>query len=264
MKDKIYNLVWIGLAMANEGGSFASPLPAEYIENLRETAISNPECVVVLWMDSKRLTITQQKFLEHKKSEMPLNVQIKDLRTIRAYDKENLYNAETRDPNWRRDYHATIWSQVDAARLLVCLECLKSGYKSVAYADMDLKGIKLNSRPLNLGLQFNNAVFGLAQTKAGSQCQQNSFMAFTQNMKERLEGLYKDTLQRAQLRTNGYGLFVAFINSVRRTAQKPEHLMIPLTDIGVASYHPNTVERPKPLPGRESSYLYGNSAACPT
>ena len=103
----------------------------------------NPNVDVKLWVDSKRMTNTQMKWVRNTVGECSShNMSLLDLRTIPEYNNHYFYNQPDNSPNWRLDKHSLIWRQVDAARILACLQ---GDYDQVFYSDADITNLRVDS-----------------------------------------------------------------------------------------------------------------------
>lgn len=153
------NYVWIGLKFSPSSDESAPPIPPETVENMINTAHSNPSVHVRIWIDSKRLSGLQVEHLrEAVKNKAAQNIEICDLRSIEAYDYHNgnLFNLEDTSPDWRDDKDSLIWRQVDCARILVCLE---NGFDQQYYSDTDIVGLDIRSNTIQNSITDHGVVF---------------------------------------------------------------------------------------------------------
>ncbi len=128
MTTQVLNFLWLNLDLPAppdpEDGSIRQPLPAHYIDSVREAGKRHRNAEVDLWVDSQRLTPKQMAYLKVSLEQDLKNVHLKDLRGILAYDSERLYNEAEKDSGWRDDCDqaSLIWRQVDAAKILISLQ----------------------------------------------------------------------------------------------------------------------------------------------
>ncbi len=178
MTSQVLNLMWLNLELPPkpdpEDGTIRQPLPAKYIENARNAGWKNPKAQVVLWVDSKRLTEKQMAYLKEAVELGRPNVRLKDLRSIPAYDNEQLYNEGETNPNWRNGAQSSlIWRQVDAAKILISLQ---GNFDQTFFADMDYAHMNLKSSEVQdmlknpglfIGSGFENQLWGFTRERRG-------------------------------------------------------------------------------------------------
>src|SRR5262249_40393716 len=134
------------------------PLPANYIENVRRAAATNPSAEIMLWVDSKRLTERQLSYLKNAIEEGHPNAHLKDLRDIPAYSQQPLYNQAETESTWRAEGQtALIWRQVDAAKVLVSLQ---GNFDQTFFCDLDHAHLKINSSPVQRALKKHGLFVG--------------------------------------------------------------------------------------------------------
>jgi len=207
--------------------------------------MNNSAVDVRLWVDPQRLTQRQFDFLQAIALDCPSqNLIISDLRAIREYTDESLFQMEEDEPKWRDRQNSLIWRQVDTARLLVCL-CMLEDHDRVFYADMDITNLHINSDPIKSAVSKHGIVLSAGTIKGvkGNFMGwiENQMFGFDERRRDFVTRLYAKTLRQAtDDRVNG---FIAFKHSIYfQIAQgmggtageicfEPEYL-------GVAAYQP--------------------------
>lgn len=208
-----YNVLWIAphVVEKNTLGTERPPyaLPERNIDNVFRISSRNPHTDIRLWIDSQRVTMDQAKRLEELLSTSPNNnITLHDLRRISAFSRNPLYNQPSTHA-WG-DKHSVLWRQVDAARLLVCLE---GEYDQVFYSDMDVTGIVIESEEIQKRLRQSGMVVSGGVDKNGYAWFENQMFGFRRDLRGLFQLLYIDTLTRVMGgEENGYRAFVDFLN----------------------------------------------------
>ncbi len=202
MTSRVLNFLWLNLdfpASQDADAPFIDPMPANYIQNVIRSGDINPDTNVHLWVDSKRLTSRQMNHLKKELSSAPSNVDLKDLRSIPEYDAEGLYNKQETTRRWRTGgQDSIIWRQVDAAKVLVCLQ---GNFDQVFFADLDLARLETASAPVQKMLQKHGILVGESPTAGGFE---NQMWGFDQRQRDFFEQLYRNTINWGYGGTNGF------------------------------------------------------------
>lgn len=210
---KAYNLLWIAPTFPASGEEFRQPIPDQTIENMYGIAGRNPITDVQLWIDSKRMTDTQMGWLEEMVGNCQYgNMALRNFRDVPEYGNNSLYNQPDNSPNWRFDKHSLIWRQVDAARILACLQ---SAHDQVFYSDADITNLVVDSNEVQSRLKKHGIILaGAVDEKSGYPWYENQLFGFDARKRGFFRALYSRTLQDvAMKRENGYGSYLDLINS---------------------------------------------------
>lgn len=200
----------------------------------------NPQTSVMFWVDRQRLTQAQQDGLREKIAQAPGHITLADLRDIPAYDREPLYNWGERNPRWREDKDSLIWRQVDAAKVLVCLQ---GDAQQVFFADMDLAAFDTK----DASLQQKIRDYGLfVNMSANYPTVENQMWGFdAQRRRGFFEELYKKTLKEAYKGENGWQSLVELVDQKLCGAQSSGGEGLFLDDFlhctresGIRAHHP--------------------------
>lgn len=202
--SQVYNFLWLNLDMPPkadpEDGTIREPLKPRYIKNVRDAALANPSTDVFLWVDSKRLTEKQMDFLQETLEEDIPNVKLKDLRSIPAYEDEELYNSAEKSPNWRNGGQtSTIWRQVDAAKILITLQ---GDYDQSFFADIDHSHLPINSKKVQGMLEKHGLMIG-ASSEYGHSVE-NQLWGTTRRRRPFFESYYVTALKSAYKHRNAW------------------------------------------------------------
>ena len=210
---KAYNLLWIAPRFPASGEQFGQPIPDTTVENMYGVAGRNPNADVRLWIDSRRMTDAQISLLEKIMGECSSdNMSLHDFRNVPEYDNHPLYNQSDDSPNWRFDKHSLIWRQVDAARILACLQ---SGQDQVFYSDADVTNLVVDSDEVQSRLKKHGIILaGYVDEKSGYPLYENQLFGFDSGKRGFFRLLYNRTLRDvAEKKENGYGSYIDLINS---------------------------------------------------
>jgi hypothetical protein len=227
-----YNLVWLSPRFASDNDEqFYEPIPAATTNNILAIALSNPTVDVRLWTDSKRLTQVQLSWLQDfASSSTAQNLSIQDLRTVPQYRECPLYNKEDTSPNWRLDKHSLIWRQVDAARILACLQ---GKYKQSFYSDADITNLTVASDEVQSRLSKH----GMVVSSPGAREFENQLFGFNERCRGIFNLLYIQTLRDvSQHERNGYQTLVDFLNF----NSEVQRLKINMSEIGYVARNDGT------------------------
>jgi hypothetical protein len=210
--SRVFNFLWLNLDLPAppdpDDGSIREPLPAKYVENVREAGRAHPTTEIVLWVDSKRLTERQLTFLQHSIEDQLPNVHLKDLRSIPAYDQEPLYNQAETDPCWRNyGKNTLIWRQVDAAKVLVSLQ---GNYDEVFFADLDHAHLSITSPPVQQMLETHGLMVG--SISDSELTVENQLWGFRRSRQKFFEQYYDRALRAANAGLNGWAELVTKVN----------------------------------------------------
>ena len=112
---------------------------------------------VQIWIDSKRMTGAQERWLENIVKRYPgNNLRLFDLRSIPEYEANPFFD-QPDDPHDADYKHSMIWRQVDTARILVCLQ---GNHDQVFYSDIDISNLNINSDEIQDKLRKHKVIFG--------------------------------------------------------------------------------------------------------
>ena len=205
--------MWLSpsFAVENAVGQFVQPIPTKTVENINKIAELNQGVDIKLWVDSRRLTSEQIDWLKELSEACPSkNLIISDLRTIPEYNNYYLFNSPDANPDWRLDKHSLIWRQVDAARILACLQ---GNYDQSFYSDADITNLDVNSKEIQNRIAKHGVVLS-GGISNGDAFYENQMFGFEGKQKDSFKLLYNRTLAEIQLkRENGYGAYIGFINA---------------------------------------------------
>lgn len=248
--SQAYNLVWLSPRFTSgDGEDFHPPFQEKTKENILAIARANPDVDVRLWVDSKRLTKLQMQWLQEMVSDsVSNNLVVQDLRTIPSYDQCPLYNKEDTSPDWRANKHSLIWRQVDAARILACLQ---GEYAQSFYTDCDITRFCINSDDVQSTLSRH----GIVVSTPGGKGFENQILGFDSRCRGIFNLLYISTLRDvSDNECNGYSALVDFLNfhnEIHRLGIDKEKIGIDTRYDGTAAIHPNIKEHSRnrpPLP----------------
>ena len=162
-KSQAVNFLWLNLDCPAKpdpaDGSIRKPLPEEYIENVREAGRRYPDAEIRFWVDSKRLTEKQMKYLQCIVEADVQNVHVRDLREIPAYESEKLYNESETNEHCRASYKSKIWLQVDTAKILISLQ---GDFDQSFFADLDHAHLDIGSQEVQAMLDKHGLMIGSA------------------------------------------------------------------------------------------------------
>lgn len=244
MTTRALNFLWINLDLPApadpEDGSIRQPLPAKYIDNIRNASEAHPDTQMILWVDSRRLTERQYAFLQDALEDDRPNVHLKDLRSIPAYDKEELYNQAETDPNWRNGgQRAVIWRQVDAAKILVSLQ---GNFDQSFFADLDHAHLDVASEKVQTMLEKQNIMIGASSDTSLNV--ENQLWGFSRGGRRFFEDYYPAALRCAY---RGHNAWQELKNRVKDLCRKkgigPIEIILPIKDDGTRAEQPGHVWR---------------------
>ncbi len=243
--SSVLNFIWINLEFANETNGkdapLAPPMPSAYLAGAMAAADHNADMTVRLWIDGKRMTGAQKDFLKNEIATGGSKLQLVDLRGIPAYDRESLYNWRETNLRWRDDKKSLIWRQVDAAKVLVCLQ---GGFDRVYFADMDLAATPLHEDTFQKKID----TYGLFVNQSPSYpVIENQMWGFDAARRmDFFETLYKRTLKEAYKGENGWQPLVQHVEEKLCASQTRGGEGLWLNDIvvftresGLRAYHPD-------------------------
>ena len=223
---------------------FHQPIPQKTLENMLHIVEQKPSASVRLWVDSKRLTPTQMDQLTEIIEQSPAdNLKLLDLRSIGEYKNDRFYNEPQLAPGWGMDKNSWIWRQVDAAKLLICLQ---GDYDQVFYSDGDMTNLVVAFKEIQTPLAKHGVLFrGGTMPSSGSVFFENQLFGFSRRRKAMFEQLYRQTIDESKRSgMNGYGPYIDFIRrisisegfDVREVLFDAEH-------DGTSAYHPRGPNR---------------------
>lgn len=209
--SQAYNLLWIRPDFAEQGEAFRQPIPSKTVENMRGIAERNSGVDVRLWVDSRRMSESQMQWLKNMIRETPSgNVFLQDLRSIPEYNNHHLYNQGETTREWRFDKHSLVWRQVDAARILVCLQ---GDYDQEVYSDADVTNLEVNSEEVQSRLVKHGIILGGGIGDSGYAWYENQLMGIDKRGRNFFRALYDRTMREVMRGENGYGAYIDLINS---------------------------------------------------
>jgi len=227
MASQALNFLWLNLDFPAkpdpEDGSIREPLPLRYVENIRKAGGANPGADIVLWVDSMRLTERQLVFLQESLEQDRPNVRLRDLRSIRDYRRQPLYNQPETNPDWRRgSKHSLIWRQVDAAKILISLQ---GDYDQSFFCDLDYSHLPINGEKIQGMLGKHSFMVGSGSDSSTTGIE-NQLWGFARSRRPFFETYYETALERAE---KGFNAWSSLCDKVRLELHKKEG--IPLEEI---------------------------------
>lgn len=242
---KAYNLLWIAPTFPASGEELGQPIPDQTIENIYGIAGRNPTTDIRLWIDSRRMTDAQIGWLERMiESCQSSNMALRDFRDVPEYGNKTLYNQPDDSPNWRFNKHSLIWRQVDAARILACLQ---SGQDQIFYSDADVTNLVIDSDEVQSRLRKHGIILaGAVDEKKGYPWYENGLFGFDGRKREFFRLLYDRTLQDiAMNRENGYNSYINLINSELKGKEgiDTREIVFQARYDGTVALHPKRDER---------------------
>ena len=211
MNTQAYNLLWIRPNFAERGEQFRQPILSKTIENIRIIAEQNSNVDVRLWVDSKRMSEAQMQWLKDMVGEtLSGNMSLQDLRTIPEYNSHYLYNQTETSRDWQLDKHSLVWRQVDAAKILVCLQ---GEYDQEFYSDADVVNLRVNSKEVQSRLRKHGIILGGGIGDSGYAWYENQSFGIDRRGRSFFRTLYDRTVREVMRGENGYGSYIDLINS---------------------------------------------------
>lgn len=243
--SSVLNFIWINLDFANEtkgkDAPMVQPMPSAYLAEAMAAANRQADMTVRLWVDGKRLTTAQKDFLRDEVATGGGKLQMADLRDIPAYDREPIYNWRETNPRWREEKKSLIWRQVDAAKVLVCLQ---DGFERVYFADMDLAQTPLQDETFQKKIDTFGLFLNQSPTYPVIENQMWGFDAARRM--DFFETLYKRTLKEAYKGDNGWQPLVKHVEEKLCAGAYSDGEGIWLNDIvvftresGLRAHHPD-------------------------
>lgn len=251
MNSKAYNLIWLSPKMSagrSEVGQFYPPIPDDTVKNILGIAERNPKVDVRLWIDSKRLNEPQMEWLGEMITKCPTgNLSLQDLRTIPSYDQNSFYNQPDTSDNWRIDKHSLIWRQVDAARLL---SCLQGDYEQVFYSDADVTNLNIESEDVQRRLFDHGVILSGFVDNKGFPMYENQMFGFDHRIRSLFNGLYERTIRNVMTKAeNGYPSYIDFINHElkEKVGIDTKEVVFECRHDGTVAHHPDEQIHPNGL-----------------
>lgn len=245
--SQAYNLLWLSPRFARERGSqYYDPIPEKTVANMLITAQRNPQADVRLWVDSQRLTEQQMEFLREMCGRSGGNLGIQDLRSIPEYSQTSLFNRSDTSGNWRADKQSLIWRQVDAAKLLVCLQ---GDYDQVFFSDADITNLTIASPEVQGRMTKHGIIMGGGvREDNGSAWFENQMFGFDQRWTSFFRNLYEATIREVSMRgENGWHAFIDLTNTDLRSRVDAREIVYRCEHDGTIAMHPG-----------EQMYSYGS------
>lgn len=196
---------------------FLLPMPANYIEAACRASHNNPNADVHLWMDFERLNTDQIAYMRQRFQEQGgPNLELKNLRDITTYRSENLYNLNNASHTWRRQLkHEVIWRQVDAAKILICLQ--GDQYEQTFFADLDFAALIIEDPFLQNTIQKHGLlVRAEIDLKTRMTILENQAWGFTRKRASLFEVIYRQTLMNAYDGYNGHAAYIDHIGALAK------------------------------------------------
>ena len=225
LQTKAYNLLWVAPRLPEQGDlrylNSKPPMPAKTVENVRGIAQGNRGVDVRLWVDSERITAEQYGWLERMTENCPSrNLSLLDLRMIAEYQEEELYRQPDTNLDWRANKQSLIWRQVDAARILVCLQ---GDYDQTFYSDADIRNLRVNARKVQRPMQKYGMLFCYHATLG---IPENGLFGFTRREKDSFRRLYNETVRYVKdFKRNGYDRYTQFLDRIEMDRRIPTEEM---------------------------------------
>ncbi|MBP7708768.1 hypothetical protein KA107_03710 [Candidatus Pacearchaeota archaeon] len=222
-KTSAYNLLWVAPRVMPR----VQPIRDKTLENILHIASQNRSTDVRLWVDSKRLTPKQKKWVEARV--IGPNLRPLDLRSIPEYVAEPLYQRPDLNGAWRSGYDSIIWKQVDAARILAALQ---GDYQQSFYSDADITNLKVNSEEVQKRMRTFGMLLGCTEYHSF----ENQLFAFAKEKRELFKKLYLATLRsiKQENKDNGFLEFRRFFYS--EEARKNDNLFVAKYDGSQAGF----------------------------
>ncbi len=216
---KSYNLMWIPPTYPLQRELFTQPMSEKTATNIKRIAKQNLGADVQLWIDSKRMSNSQMRWLEKMVgNHSSHNLSLQDLRDLSEYHNWQFYNQPDKNPFWRLDKNSLIWRQVDTARLLVCI---RDNHDQVFYSDADVTNLVVNSDEVQDKLKKHGMLVMGDISCMGYPYYENGLFGFDERRRDFFKILYDQTLTDVvQKERNGYSTFVDFINGELRYKEK--------------------------------------------
>jgi hypothetical protein len=210
--SRVLNFLWLNLDLPAkpdpEDGSIRQPLPPEYIETVRKTARAHPTTNVVLWVDSERLTERQLRFLKKSVETNRANAKVKDLRSINAYRRQPLFNKPETNPGWRNAGQTSlIWQQVDAAKVLICLQ---GNYTQTFFSDLDHAHFGVTSPKVQGMLKKHGLMIGSSSNSYANI--ENQLWGFKRCRRDFFKAYYAQALREAKKGDNAWSKLVSKVD----------------------------------------------------
>ncbi|TAL39138.1 MAG: hypothetical protein EPN97_02970 [Alphaproteobacteria bacterium] len=243
---RVLNFLWLNLdlpALADpEDGTIRQPLPPKYIETVRKSARAHPTTDVVLWVDSKRLTGRQMEFLRKSIETNRSNAKVKDLRTIPAYDQDELYNEPETNAEWRScGQSSLIWRQVDAAKVLISLQ---GDYDQAFFSDLDHAHFGVTSPKVQAMLKKHGLMIG-SYSDSGDLSIENQLWGFQRRRRDFFNAYYGEALVEAHNGNNAWSKLVSKVELelVRNESIPLAEICLPIAADGTKAEQPGHESR---------------------
>jgi len=213
MPTQAYNLLWLSPPRQSKrvvsSVPFDTPIPPKTVETMLRNAQSNPTAEVRLWVDSQLHTEVQMSWLRQMTASCKNgNFSLHDLRSIDEYNRPSLSSRSDTTGTWRTIKHSLIWQQVDAAKLLVCLQ---GDYDQVFYSDADTT-IDINSEEIQRSLsEYGLAVGGSFDKLNNFRGIENQAFGFNRTRIGFFANLYYETIRYIDImrrNENGFKTYV--------------------------------------------------------
>jgi hypothetical protein len=150
----------------------------------------NPCTDVYLWVDSKRMTNAQRTWTEKMSKDSPAhNMSLRDLRDIHEYNIP-FYSQADKSENWRINKDSLIWRQVDAARILACLQC---DHDQIFYSDADVTNLVIDSEKVQAKIKKHGIIVSLGFIVGAYIGMENNLFGYD---RERRGGFFKSLYKR--------------------------------------------------------------------
>lgn len=138
--DFSLNYVWIQavrLPVPESGQAITCPIPKGLMDNIHDTAQEHPDASINIWVDIYGIGGHPAPIMQSLNDlRTAPNIMFKALDNIPAYTTNPLFELPF---DGFENPKATIWQQVDLARVYVLRDCLVNGDEDAAiYSDMDI------------------------------------------------------------------------------------------------------------------------------
>ena len=198
------NYLWLNYESL--GGKGGERIPAHLLDNVLRTRDENPDYTVNFWHNSKQWGDADLQLLAMQSEGLVLN----DLNDFSTYTDCPLYSSPLID----RPEALRAWSEIDLAKTLLCSITLPM-FEQAYYSDMDIAGLKLNSREIQTPIRKHGLIVGKGNYSAKYPFE-NQFFGFDKRRLSLVDNLFKRTLVSAVSYDAELNGFPAFTSVLRR------------------------------------------------
>jgi hypothetical protein len=185
MPTTTLNYLWIN-RIAQDA---STNLPDHYLQNAIRTANRNSDTITRIWIDFARATPDSLEKIRREIRRAHAPIELCDLRTIARYRNEAVFDKDTHEHPKHIDASglayspstATIWRQVDYAKLLLVAEDMERGDVTHSFfSDFDVLNLNLANPEINHMLTTHGIVIAreMSARAASDGTPENSFFGF--------------------------------------------------------------------------------------